>query len=78
MTHFGTMNHHIHMMSHRENGIGFLHLRTLSIQVQVSFEHEIHFEQTRNSQNSKNSIFELEKFSKSIFLFFGPSFRSIV
>ena len=31
------------LMSHRENGIGFLHLRTLSIQVQVSFEHEIHF-----------------------------------
>ena len=30
------MNHHI---SHRENEIGFLHLRTLSIEVQVSFEH---------------------------------------
>ena len=57
-------------MSHRENGIGFLHLRTLSIQVQVSFEHEIHFEQTRNSQNSENSIFELEKFSKSFYFIF--------
>ena len=74
MTHFGTMNHHI---SHRENGIGFLHLRTLSIQVQVSFEHEkffspLSFEQTRNSEDS---IFG--KNVKTLFSIFGPSFRSI-
>ena len=81
MTHFGTMNHHIHMMSHRENGIGFLHLRTLSIQVQVPFEHEIHF--WTDSKFSKLEKFNFrfsnsKKRRKVFFLFFGPSFRSIV
>ena len=61
------MNHHI---SHRENEIGFLHLRTLSIEVQVSFEHVF---------GSFIKFFEIIKirFLRKSKTFFGPSFRSI-
>ena len=80
MTHFGTMNHHIHMMSHRENGFGFLHLRTLSIQVQVSFEHEIHF--WTDSKFSKlekfNFRFSNSKKRRKVFFYFSdPHFGQL-
>ena len=68
------------LMSHRENGIGFLHLRTLSIQVQVSFEHEIHF--WTDSKFSKlekfNFRFSNSKKRRKVFFYFSdPHFGQL-